>query len=145
MRNLLLQELVQQIAQALHVTTSLTKSRARQSRRLAEPHDEWHVLRAWTNTEFVPRAERDRVERHLGAAYESSNPLGRVKLVAGKRQHIHAELAHVNPNLTRRLCRVRVQDDASSPGQSRNVGNGLNRADFVIRVHDRNERRVRTK
>ena len=79
----------------------------------------------------------------VGRDVQRADVLGRVEFVAGQRQQIHLERLDINCDLARRLRGVSVQQDAPGPGQRHNLGHRLNRADRIVGMHDRHQRRVR--
>jgi len=60
------------------------------------------------------------------------------------REQIHAEILYIDRSRSCRLHRVGVQEHAMLSGNRRNVLDRLNGAHFVVRQHDRNQRRFRT-
>jgi hypothetical protein len=64
-----------------------------------------------------------------------------VKFVGRDRQQIDPERLDVYRDLAGRLHRIRMHQRASRLRHARKLRNGLNRADFIVGVHDRHERR----
>ena len=83
-----------------------------------------------------------RIDAHAAADIQRADALGRIELMAGERQHIDAQLVHVNRHRADSLHRIRVEEDIVRPGDLRNFRNRLNGADFVVGKHDRNENRL---
>lgn len=73
---------------------------------------------------------------------EGADPLGGVDLVAGEGEHVDLLGLHVDRNVADRLHRVGVEPDAPFAAELADLGDRLDGADLVIRVHDRHERRV---
>src|SRR6266545_4252309 len=83
-----------------------------------------------------------RLQAHASANVESPNALRSVKFVAGRRQQIHAELINVRRNLTDRLRRVSVKQNAVLAGDPGNVGDRLNGSNLVVSVYDGDQDRA---
>ena len=77
------------------------------------------------------------------AHVEDSRALGAVELVPGQREQVHAQGVYVEREDAARLHRVSVDEHAALVGNAGNVADGLDRADFVVGVHDRDEDSLR--
>ena len=73
---------------------------------------------------------------------QRADALRTVELVRRDGEQIDAERAHVHRNLARALHGVGVEQRPARVGDRGELGDRLNRADFVVRVHDRDERGV---
>ena len=64
--------------------------------------------------------------------------------MAADRIEIHAQLFYIHWNFPRRLHAINMDQNPGFSRDRRNVPDGLNGAQFVIRVHYRNQNRFRT-
>ena len=85
---------------------------------------------------------RDAHTRRLAPNVERAHALGAVDQVSGARQEIDSRRFDVHRNLPDRLRRVGVEDDPLVLGQLSNRRHVLDRADLVVREHDRDEDRL---
>ena len=101
-----------------------------------------HVLGAGAPVPLVLAAGQDR--QHPGAALDPqrAGALRAVELVGRQREQIDAERPHVDRNLADRLHGVGVHQRAALVGDGGDLGDRLNGADLVVRVHHRDERGV---
>ena len=70
---------------------------------------------------------------------ECADALRRVELVAGDRQQVDTKRIHIDSDLAERLRRIGVDQRANLSREPRDVGDGLQRADLVLRVDDRDQ------
>ena len=77
------------------------------------------------------------------ADVKCADALGAVQLVRGDGHQVDVVLLHVHRNLADRLHRVHVEEDALFLGDLSDFRDGLNDADFVVGVHDRDQNRFR--
>ena len=79
---------------------------------------------------------------HADATFdkESADTLGCVKLVAREREQVKLERPYVNGNLADGLHRVGVEVDVGFRGDTANVRERLDGAEFVVGMHNGNER-----
>ena len=115
---------------------------ARPARRDAQPGDRRHVLGAGAAVALVLAAGQDRLHPRAALDPQRAGALRAVELVRRQRQQIDAERAHVDRNLAGRLHGVGVHQRAVLVRDRGELGDRLNRADLVVRVHHRDERRV---
>ncbi len=117
-----------------------------QVHRRGQGDDRRHVLRARAAARLLVAADQQRADRHAAANEQGAHPLGRVQLVARKRQHV--DVLHVDRQVDRqlahRLGRVGVEDDVrvgllGDPGE---LFDREDHARLVVRVHDRDEQRI---
>src|SRR5262249_4694370 len=73
---------------------------------------------------------------------QGPDALGSMNLVCGHRVQIDAELFDIDRNLSRRLHTVGMEIDIRLGGNLADFGDWLDRSDFIVRVHDRDENRV---
>ena len=114
----------------------------REPRGDAQAGDRRHVLGAGAAVALVLAAGEDRLHPRAALDPERARALRPVELVRRERQQIDAERAHVDRNLADRLHGVGVHQRAALVRDRRELRDRLNRADLVVRVHDRDERRV---
>ena len=76
------------------------------------------------------------------ADIERADALRGVKLVAGKREHVDVFVLDVDRDVADRLHRVGVEQDAVLFADRTDLGDGLDRTDLIVRVHDGHERRL---
>ena len=81
----------------------------------------------------------------IPADVKRAGALGAVNLVGGKRKEVDFELIRIDGNFPARLDAIGVEIDVRLEGDAANFGNGLNRAKFVVRVHDGDENRLGAK
>ena len=87
----------------------------------------------------------DRRQQHAripAADIESANAFRAVHFVRGKGSHIHIHFIDVERNLSGRLNRIGVEQDAAFARDLSDFLDVLNDADFVIRGHDRDQDRL---
>ena len=77
------------------------------------------------------------------AEVERADALGTLELVGAHREEVDAEGGHVDLQVRRSLDRVdREQDAAMRMDAVRDLGDRLDRADLVVRQHDRDQDRL---
>ncbi len=116
--------------------------RPNERRRHSQPDETRHVLGARPAISLVSPASEDRREPDTAADPECAGALGRVELVAGKRQKIDTERPHIDRQLSDGLHGIGVEQ---GPMRMRDVGqsrDGLHRANLVVGVHDGHDRDV---
>jgi hypothetical protein len=94
---------------------------------------------------LVPAAvdqRRDPYSRRLAADVEGADTLRPVDQVRGARQEIDPRRLHVHWDLADGLRRVRVKDDPLLLGEAADRPHVLDRADLVVREHDREKNRL---
>jgi hypothetical protein len=109
----------------------------------AEPDCEQDVLGPSAKATFVSGAVDERLDPRPAADEHGADPLRRVELVPRHREEIHAELADAGRDLPDALRGVGVQWHPRRARDRRDVRDGLDRADLVVRVHDADEDRPR--
>src|SRR5678816_2083844 len=83
-----------------------------------------------------------RLQSSVASYVESADAFRCIELVSNDGQQIDTKLIDVYRNFAEGLRRVRVKADAMLPGNRANLRNWLNRADFVVGVHDGNQDRA---
>ena len=63
--------------------------------------------------------------------------------MSGDGHQVDAIFLHVDRNLSDGLHRIHMQEDTFFFGDLSDFGDGLNDTDFIVRVHDRNQNRLR--
>ncbi len=77
--------------------------------------------------------------RVAAADVQRADALGAVDLVAGEREQVDVVRLHVDGDLADGLHGVGVEDDALLVAELADLGDGLDDADLVVRVHDADE------
>ena len=108
----------------------------------AEPDDAGHVLGAGAAIALLPAAGHERQQPHALAQPQRADAFRSVELVRRDRQQIDAQRLHVDRNLAGGLHRVGVKQRTVRLGDRGELRDRLNRADLVVGVHHRHERRV---
>ena len=85
---------------------------------------------------LVAAAEEDRLEDRAFPDVQCSDTLRAVDLVSAQSEQVNTELLHVGRDLAGALDTVGVERNPGVAGQPRDPGNGLNRAQLVVGVHD---------
>jgi len=70
---------------------------------------------------------------------ERAHTLRRIDLVPGHGEEIDSQLVHAGGDLPRALGRIRVAESARSVRHGRDLGDGLDGPDLVVRMHHRDE------
>ncbi len=107
-----------------------------------EPDESGHVFRPGAAIPFVLAAGEDRVDAGAALDPQGARPLGAVELVRGERQEIRAHRPHVHRNLREGLHGVRMKQRATRMRERRELRDRLHGADFVVRVHHRDDGRA---
>src|SRR5678816_2424537 len=82
------------------------------------------------------------LQSSVASYVERADAFRRIELVSNNSHEIDAKLIDVYCNLAEGLRRVRVKADAMFPRNSADLRNRLNRADFVVGVHDSDQDRA---
>jgi len=114
----------------------------RDARRHSHSDDAGDVFGPGAAAAFLASAGQDRHHPQAAPNPERTDALGPVELVRRHRQHVHAERLDVDRDLAGRLDRIRVKQRAPLVRGARQLCDRLNRPDFVVRVHHRDDRRV---
>ena len=112
----------------------------------AQADDSRNVERTGTHAAFVAAAVNDGGKldaRILAANVEGADALGAIDLVTGDGHQVDAVFLHVDRNLSDGLHRIHVEENAFLLGDLSDFSDGLDDADFVVRVHDRDQDRLR--
>src|SRR5664280_2044707 len=102
----------------------------------AEGGDAGDVLGARAAVAFVMAAVHDGREAGALAHVERAYALGRIELVTAHAVEVHAERLDVHGDFAERLHAIHVEGGAGLVGDPGYFGDGLERAEFVIGVHD---------
>ena len=133
----------QPVAQGRHAAALFSQMSAGDFRRGAEADDSRHVFRAGPAIALVMPAVQQRPQNRALAHVERSDTLGAVQFVRGEGQQIDAELLHIDGNFADRLHRVRMKVNIAVAREAADLFQRLNRAQFVVRVHDRDQHSFR--
>ena len=123
--------------------TSVARSAARSSNAVAMPTAPGHVLGAGAPVALLRPAVL--LGQDVGAAPDPQRPgaLRALGLVGRQRDEVRAERVDVEVEPRRRLDGVDMeQEPAPRPDDRRDLGDRLDRADLVVREHDRDEDRA---
>ena len=108
-------------------------------RRDAEPDQRRHILGAGPAVPLVPTSGEQGRDAGATANPQRAGPLGTAELVAGQRQQVDAQVADVHAGLAHGLDGIGVEDGAGVVGHSRQLDDGLQRANLVVGVHHRDQ------
>src|SRR5205823_1317066 len=114
-------------------------------RRPPEAHDERHRQRPRAHAALVPATVdhgREPHARPLAPHVERAHTLGAVDQMRRAREEVDAHCLRVHRDLADRLGGVRVEDDPLLFRELPDRGDVLDRADLVVREHDRDEDRL---
>jgi len=112
--------------------------------RLTESDDSGHVLGSGSPVALVSPSREDRLERRRSPDIERAHSLRTMDLVRGHRIEMHSEGLHVDRYLPGSLHPVGMKPDPGFFGDPADLGDRLDRPDFVVRMHDRHQQRVCT-
>ena len=84
------------------------------------------------------------VDPRPGADVERPDALGGIEFMAGYGQQIHPQIIHARRYLAHGLGRIGVKGDGVGARNGANGGKRLERADFVVGMHDGDEKRIRS-
>src|SRR4051794_31829085 len=109
-----------------------------------ERHSSHDVFGASPTSSFMPTANRGCLKRHTLPDIQSPSAFRRVHLVRAHRVEIHTEVFEVERNLTEGLHAVRMEINflpgvPTSKNGGPDLANRLNRPDFVVGMHHRNQ------
>lgn len=124
---------VPQTAEPIHFP--LVHTAHGQLARPAESHDARDVLRSGSEASLVASAMYQRGDLDSFSHVEGAHAFRPVHLVARQREEVDAQLLHIDRQLAERLNGVRVEKHVTLPGDPRQLGDGLNRTDLVVRHH----------
>src|SRR5215203_2651401 len=99
------------------------------------------VLRSAAPAAFLTAAKLHPLNRGSLPHVEQPDSFWSRELVCGKRQEVDAQLLNIDGSCPGRLHGVRVHQHAMLARDSRNLFHWLNGANFIVRQHDRYERR----
>ena len=108
-----------------------------------EADDAGHVLRGAAAPALLLAAIEKVLKLHATAHIQKADALGAVDLVGRRRQHVDAQLVHVDGLMAEGLHRVGVEGDARLVGGRRQLANRLDGADLVVGEHDGGQDGVR--
>ena len=112
-----------------------------QRQRCRQRHGPGDVFRARTAAAFLSAAVDQRFDPDPSAHKQRAAALGRAQLVAGNAQRVHAQRSGVQRQPAGGLDGVGVEGNALGAGQRHEPGDGLDRADLVVGVHDADQGR----
>jgi hypothetical protein len=84
-----------------------------------------------------------RLKRGSSPDTERANAFGGIELVAGYRQEVDAQLVHLCWNFSDGLGGVGVEGDPTVPRDASDFRDRLDRADFIVGMHDGDHDRAR--
>ena len=127
----------------MHLTLVTRQVGLRDLAGLPQAHGEDDVFCASTTSRFMPGTVDERFQRAASAHIERPNTLGGIDFMTGNGEKINAKFIHQRGDFADRLRRIRVQQHAMRPGDTADLGNGLERAHLVIGVHYANQQGLR--
>src|SRR5205809_3400360 len=125
------------IPQALDSRHIGSKLLLRERARDAQPRDVSDILRSGAAPSLLAGPVNQRMNRSIPPDVERADSFWSINLVADDGQQINAKWIHLDRNLAKGLRGVRMKNGAAGVRYSRELGNRLHDARFVIRVHDR--------
>ena len=131
-------------AQRRNSTHVLGEAFARQPGRFAESDDAGHVQGARAQAALVSAAVDERRQGDLRPRpdIERANALRPIHLVCAQRGEVDVHGDDVKGHASDALHGVAMKQHAALPAEGAYLGNGLQRADLVVREHDRDQRRI---
>ncbi len=115
----------------------------RRFRSRAQPYRARDILRPRPPVALVMPAMQNRTDPRPLAHVKRADSLGRVNLVTADRVEVHTQGRNVDRQPPSRLHAIGVQQYPGRLRKARNLEDRLRRSQFVIRVHHRNQRRIR--
>ena len=116
-------------------------NRSASSTAFASPTIPGHVVRGGPTLAFLLAAVHVRLQAGPLPDVEGADPLGAVKLVRREAEQIHVEITHGERHMPEGLDGIGVKTDAALTGDLPDLGDGLQRADLIVGVHDAHEDR----
>lgn len=107
-----------------------------------ESDGEWHGGGSGTEAVFLTTSFPEGLERNgglLAADDEGSDPLGATELVSGEAEEIDRGMTEIDGDVSDSLGGVAMEPGTTEVADRREIGDGIDRSDFVIGPHDRNE------
>ena len=130
------QPLFQLVAQRPHLGRLARHIRRRQFARLGQPDDIGHILRPAPAAALLMPAEHEGLQARPAPQVEDPDSLRSVEFVAGHREHVHRNLAHVHGDLPRHLDGIGMDHRARLFRQRRDLRDREDDAGLVVRPHD---------
>ena len=132
----------QTVAQRGDPPRVLVTARQRNAAGRAERHAERHGKRSWPPAALLSAAEGERLDRDAAAQVKRADPRRSVELVAGQAEKVDALHGDVDRLGRQGLRGVGVKQRAPGLAQRRDLRHRRDRADLVVRRHDRDQRRL---
>ncbi len=129
------------IPQRTHMLDARHALLRRQPQRFGEPDNVRHVLRPGAQAEFLSAAGLGRKHGRPFAHVQSADALRPVEFVPAERHQIHAERLHIDWQVRGGLDGVGVKQDAVPVTDFGDFADGVDCANLVVGVHDRDQRR----
>lgn len=136
-----LQDLVDQpVLHAAELRVLFLHGRDRVLHRDAESDDAGDILRAGAAGSLLCAAVDQVRDRDAAADVQRADALRGVELVAAQGEHVDVLRLDVDRHVADSLYRIGVEEHAVLLADRADFGDRLDRADLVVRVHDRDER-----
>jgi len=133
------------IAQGADACRVFLEREAREFGGFAEADDAGNVFRTGAETALMVAAVKKLLQTRAAANVKRSDAFGAVEFVGGDGKKIDAESFYVERNFSGGLHGIGVEIDVTLRGEFSNLRERLHGAEFVVGVHDGDERGVRTK
>src|SRR4029077_11942844 len=101
-----------------------------------ETNDPGNIFCAGTETALVMTAIEKLAKTGAAADVKCADPFWCVKLVAGDGEKIHSESINIQRNFSGGLHGIGVKENVVLRGDAADFFEGLNRAEFVVGVHN---------
>ncbi len=108
----------------------------------ADSGDAGYILGTGAAAGFLAAAIEEVPGRNALADIQRANALGGIELMAGEREHIHAQLFYIYGDRTNGLHGIGVEPDLMGMRHGSQLFDRLNGADFVVGHHDADERGI---
>ena len=131
--------LLEAIAKLLHTHGLRRQLASGKTRGNPQTRNGRNVLGAGAPVTFVLAAGQDRVHSCAALDPQRAGSLRSIELVGRQREEIDAECSNIDGNLADRLHGVGVKHGVTLVRDGRQFRDRLNRANLVVRVHDRHE------
>jgi len=104
-------------------------------------HGSRDIFSSGASLSFMPSSELNAANRRTLFDIQGANALRGVQFVATQRIQMDAKLSHIDGHPPRCLNAIAMQINSSAPRDRRYLPDGLQRTDFVVRVHQRDQYR----
>src|SRR5262245_26452687 len=131
--------LPEEVAELSYLALIMQQAVLRDLAGLPQAHGEDDVFSTSTTPRFLPRTVDQRFQRATSAHVQRPNTLGGIEFMTSNGQKIDAKLIDERGNFSDGLRRVRMHQHTMRTSDPADLGNGLERTDLVISVHNTNQ------